>query len=260
MAEQQKGNSLAVKMAKVMAAVHRIPKTGYNSFHNYKFATEADVAELIRELLADNGVAFLPSVVPGSIERFEVPGNKGANFVTRLWLSVKFVDGDSGEVLESTWPGEGQDNGDKGCYKAITGAEKYALMKTFLIPTGDDPENENDTERGASSKRTNQERQTTQSERQAAPPPSSRPHPTTTGVDAAAPEEQPQRPPHLISEAQLNRLHAIVNAKGWTKEDAKAIIAAAGFSSSKDITKAKYDAICKVLEAGPQAKEPAHAG
>lgn len=36
--------------------------------------------------------------------------------------------------------GEGMDTGDKAIYKAITGAQKYVLMKTFLIPTGDDPE------------------------------------------------------------------------------------------------------------------------
>ena len=32
--------------------------------------------------------------------------------------------------------------GDKGVYKAITGANKYLLFKLFQIETGDDPENE----------------------------------------------------------------------------------------------------------------------
>ena len=36
--------------------------------------------------------------------------------------------------------GAGDDGADKGLYKAYTGAVKYFLMKTFLIPTGDDPE------------------------------------------------------------------------------------------------------------------------
>ncbi len=38
--------------------------------------------------------------------------------------------------------------GDKGTYKAITGATKYALMKTFLLETGDDPEVASDHDRG----------------------------------------------------------------------------------------------------------------
>jgi hypothetical protein len=43
--------------------------------------------------------------------------------------------------------GEGQDAGDKGPYKAMTGAQKYALMKTFMIPTGDDPEADEDVDK-----------------------------------------------------------------------------------------------------------------
>lgn len=38
--------------------------------------------------------------------------------------------------------GEGRDRGDKAPYKALTGALKYALIQTFLIATGDDPEHE----------------------------------------------------------------------------------------------------------------------
>jgi hypothetical protein len=208
---------------------------------------------MIRGLLADNGVAFIPSVVPGSIERFEVPAKNGVNFVTRLWLNVKFVDGDSGEILESTWPGEGQDNADKGCYKAITGAEKYALMKTFLIPTGDDPENENDAERGSIVKSSAKQESKTDrawTEHRAADPSAVTPpiH-TETSSDRA--------PSNVISEAQSKRLFAIAREKGWAVEDVKGIVKAAGFESSKDITKDRYDAIIKTLEAGP--KVPAHA-
>ncbi len=46
-----------------------------------------------------------------------------------------------GSSVKNTAAGEGLDqNGDKGTYKAITGATKYFLLKLFLIPTGDDPE------------------------------------------------------------------------------------------------------------------------
>jgi hypothetical protein len=54
--------------------------------------------------------------------------------------AVRSDDGVTGETLDYPWMGWGVDPGDKGGYKAITGAEKYFLMKTFLIPTGDDPE------------------------------------------------------------------------------------------------------------------------
>ena len=38
--------------------------------------------------------------------------------------------------------GEGADVGDKAPYKAMTGALKYALLQSFLLSTGDDPEDE----------------------------------------------------------------------------------------------------------------------
>jgi hypothetical protein len=36
--------------------------------------------------------------------------------------------------------GQGLDSGDKAPYKAMTGALKYALLQSFLLATGDDPE------------------------------------------------------------------------------------------------------------------------
>ena len=38
--------------------------------------------------------------------------------------------------------GEGADTGDKAPYKAMTGALKYALLQSFLLASGDDPEDE----------------------------------------------------------------------------------------------------------------------
>jgi len=59
-------------------------------------------------------------------------------------LTVKYtlMDGDSGETMEFTVLGQGEDSSDKATYKAMTGATKYALLKLFLIPTGDDPEDD----------------------------------------------------------------------------------------------------------------------
>ena len=45
--------------------------------------------------------------------------------------------------------GEGADAGDKAPYKAMTGALKYALLQSFLLGTGDDPEDERADSRAA---------------------------------------------------------------------------------------------------------------
>jgi hypothetical protein len=62
--------------------------------------------------------------------------------VVEVTLDYQFIDGDSDEILSVPSYGEGRDSGDKAPYKALTGALKYALIQTFLIATGDDPEEE----------------------------------------------------------------------------------------------------------------------
>jgi hypothetical protein len=64
-------------------------------------------------------------------------------WLTTVTVDGTWLDGDTGESLPAqTFIGYGADTGDKGVYKAMTGCEKYMLMKTFLISTGDDPESD----------------------------------------------------------------------------------------------------------------------
>jgi hypothetical protein len=118
------------KIAKVMSQVSRVPKNGYNSFHKYNYATESDLTESIRPILLESGLAFFSNVMEQE---------RDGEF-SKVKMEFTLADIETGEVLKSIYWGEGQDKGDKGLYKAYTGATKYFLMKTFLIPTGDDPE------------------------------------------------------------------------------------------------------------------------
>src|SRR5258708_28850450 len=59
--KQEKTLNLAQKLARVMGMVSRVPKNGRNTFHNYDYATEGDVADCVREALAEGGVAVIPS-------------------------------------------------------------------------------------------------------------------------------------------------------------------------------------------------------
>ncbi|MCM3141701.1 ERF family protein [Brevibacillus sp. MER 51] len=131
--------TLVKKLAQVMKQVKYIQKRGKNKFHNYTYATESDVSEKIREELAERNVMMIPSVVGHSTrEHTNQKGNR--EYICTVDMQFTFLDGDSGETITFNTIGEGQDAGDKGPYKAITGAQKYALMKAFMIPTGDDPE------------------------------------------------------------------------------------------------------------------------
>ncbi|HEX7022618.1 MAG TPA: ERF family protein [Trueperaceae bacterium] len=135
--------TLAAKLAKVMEQVKYIQKRGKNAHFGYTYATEADVADKVREVLAQQGVAVLPNVLPETIQIRETQTARGrTEYILTAVYEVTFVDGETGEKLTVRTIGQGQDAGDKAGYKATTGAMKYALMKAFLIPTGDDPEDD----------------------------------------------------------------------------------------------------------------------
>lgn len=126
------------KLSEVMALVSRVPKNGRNDFHKYDYVTEADILDAVRTAMAERRLILVPSAVDAKSESV---GDKGDRLFT---LRQRFTvhDGDSGEELAFDMYGQGSDKLDKGCYKAATGAEKYALLKLFMIPTGDDPERE----------------------------------------------------------------------------------------------------------------------
>lgn len=129
------------KIAKVMAAVSRIPKNGRNDFHKYNYVTEADLVDTIRPLMADIGLVLIPS----QGERID------DGEIVKIHHTFTFIDADDGSSVQYQVWGEGHDKLDKGSYKAFTGAMKYALMKAFLVSTGDDPEQDTSAGRKAES-------------------------------------------------------------------------------------------------------------
>jgi hypothetical protein len=136
--------NLAQKMAQVMIDVTHVEKNGKNDFHKYKYATEADMVAPVRHALAKQGVCTIPRVVKEEWVKIVTKAGK-EEFICRIKLEMDFTDGE--KVMTASACGEGQDAGDKAFYKAMTGATKYVICKTFLIPTGDDPEIDSEDER-----------------------------------------------------------------------------------------------------------------
>lgn len=132
-----KPTNLAAKLAAVMGEIPKLPKSGWNDFHKYAFASEADVSEAVRSALANAGIVMIPQV-RGKARRIEIESAKGSRWITELTVDLLLTDGT--EQFTVTVIGQGEDSGDKGANKALTAAVKYGLLKTFLIPTGDDPD------------------------------------------------------------------------------------------------------------------------
>lgn len=121
------------KIAAVMDAVKYIQKDDNVEFKNtkYKALSEEKVTSLVREQLVKNGLVILP--VGMTCSRHEN--------ITHVEVQYKIVNVDDPcdyEIVCSC--GDGFDTQDKGSGKAMTYAYKYMLLRTFAIPTGEDPD------------------------------------------------------------------------------------------------------------------------
>ena len=139
-------------MNAVMQEAGYVQKTGENTFHGYRYASEADVLERLRPAMVKHGLILIPSVQ--QVSSIDTHGN--------TTVSVHYT---LAHVSGAIWPqpiiaaGCGNDRsksgtfGDKGLYKALTGANKYMLFKLFQIETGNDPEeSQGDRDREAADK------------------------------------------------------------------------------------------------------------
>jgi hypothetical protein len=132
--------NLRQKLAEVRRRIGYIQKRGHNERFNYNYVTAADIAGSVGDILAELGVVVIPSLEEISYE--PSTGGREATRMARVIMAYTFCDAETGEEVIATAAGQGLDAGDKAPYKAMTGALKYALLQTFLLATGDDPEDE----------------------------------------------------------------------------------------------------------------------
>jgi hypothetical protein len=137
--------NLREKFAEVRRRLGYVQKRGHNERHNYNYVTAADLAGSVGDILAELGVIVIPQLQSISTE----PPRSSSERIARIVMNYRFVDARSGEELSVRVAGEGADAGDKAPYKAMTGALKYALLQSFLLATGDDPEDERADSRAA---------------------------------------------------------------------------------------------------------------
>jgi hypothetical protein len=118
------------KLHAIMTDVSFIEKDKKNLNQNYLYASEYAIKVALHRQFVEKKVLFqLETRNAGIVE--------GKTFID---CQYKFYDVESGESLSGNFNGAGQARDEKGFYAAVTGAIKYILTSTFLIPTGDDPE------------------------------------------------------------------------------------------------------------------------
>jgi hypothetical protein len=130
------GSKVFAAISKIMAEVGTVKKDGKNTFHNYAYATAADIAHALQKKVADAGLVIVQTE------------NKMETHFDNSILTVEYsfiLSHISGEQLPFIITKTGASSlknskggiDDKAINKCSTAALKYFLLALFLIPTGD---------------------------------------------------------------------------------------------------------------------------
>lgn len=140
------------KLAAITAELNAVSKNlkvgeGRSS---YKAVGEADVLAAVKPLEAKYKVYSYPcgrKIVDSDVitakKFYNGQESETSKFFMRLETTYRFVNiEDPADSCEITTYGDGVDSNDKAPGKAMTYADKYALLKAYKIITGDDPDQE----------------------------------------------------------------------------------------------------------------------
>jgi hypothetical protein len=138
-------------MSAVTAELQTVAKnltvsTGRNN--SYKAVSERDIIDAVKPLEIKHGIYSYPydrqiieSQTLDSESEYQGKVSKKTTFFSRIKTTYRFVNVEKpDEYIDMVTFAEGIDAQDKGSGKAMTYADKYALMKAYKISTGDDPD------------------------------------------------------------------------------------------------------------------------
>ena len=125
----------------VMQAVKGIEKNttiGYGR-SQYKGVSDKDVKETYSKAMSENGLCILPVEINDTVkvDRWNDKDGKAKQSVFCTVNTKYLLCHTSGETQIIAGYGHGVDSQDKAAGKATTYAMKYALLYTFMTPTGD---------------------------------------------------------------------------------------------------------------------------
>ena len=108
---------------------------------SYTFAGEAALISALRPSMVEQGIVMYVGKVYDVVSREYASRSGAAMMNVTLTADIVFEHGESDTHITVQARGEASDNSDKANNKAMTCAYKYALRETFMIETGDDPDN-----------------------------------------------------------------------------------------------------------------------
>ena len=121
------------RISEVMKDIQYLAKDDRVEFGNtkYRAISEEKVTSSVRESLIKHGIVIVP--VEQNHKR------EGTLSTVDTKYRIQSID-DKEDYVIAVSSGTGADTQDKGVGKAMTYAYKYLLLRTFAIPTGEDPD------------------------------------------------------------------------------------------------------------------------
>lgn len=194
--------------------------------YQFNYTGSSLVLGSLKKKMDELGLLLIPRVISKEVSEHETKAG-GKEYFTELNMEFTWLNAEKPEeTITCSWYGQGLDNGEKGVGKAMTYAEKYFLLKFFNIATDkDDPDSF---------------QKKMDDEPDGAPNPKQQAAPTPASAPASAPPV-----PAIISEAQAKRIFALAHGNN---EIVREVISKKGYTSTKEIKKSDYEAICKEVE------------
>ena len=130
------------KINEVMKNIEYLTKDDKVEFGTtkYKAISEEKVTTAVRDQLVKQGIVIIP-VQQESENKELIRTEKSVNMLTSVHTKYRIQNiDDVNDFIEVESNGTGVDTQDKGVGKAMTYAYKYMLLRTFAIPTGEDPD------------------------------------------------------------------------------------------------------------------------
>jgi hypothetical protein len=121
------------KISAIMQAVQYVSKDDHVKFNatNYMALSEEKITQIMREQMIKHKLVVFPISMASS----------RAGQITHVDVVYRMVNAENPEeYIEIVSCGDGADSQDKGPGKAMTYAFKYMWLRTFALPTGEDPD------------------------------------------------------------------------------------------------------------------------
>lgn len=137
--------TLAYKLLEVKKKVPFIKKE--TSGYKYKYADPETVLGTMNPLLNEAGLFLQTEITGTKTERVNITDKNGVHEESLFVIEMLFtwIDVETGERLPTKWSSSGVNGDEKGLGSALTYAERYFMLKTFNIATGeDDPDAKQD--------------------------------------------------------------------------------------------------------------------